>query len=385
MELEKKMVDFTLTEEQQQLQQLVRNFALREIVPVAAKLDREQRFSQEIVDKYFQTGLLHSHVPEEFGGSGLKSLDGCIIAEELAAACGGIRSCLMGNHLGLIPLLIAGDPELKKELLPKHCARPNLAAFCLTEAEAGSDVGSMRSTATRVGDEYIINGTKQFITNGGVASLYSVFASEQLELRNKGISCFMVPAKIPGVSFGKKEDKMGQRATETREMVFQDVRVPARFRLGEGLDGFKIAMMTLDESRALDGAGAVGIARAALEVAVAYAKERVQFGKPIAQQQAIQFMLADMAMKIEAARLLTWQAAHLHDQGIRNTKESAIAKCFAADIAMQITTDAVQVLGGYGYMKDYPTEKYMRDAKLHQIYEGTNQIQRLVIANELLR
>jgi acyl-CoA dehydrogenase len=379
------MVDFTLTEEQQQLQQLVRKFAQREIVPVAAELDREQRFSQEIVDKYYQTGLLHSHVPEEYGGAGLNSLEGCIVAEELAAACGGVRCYLGGNNLGLIPLLIAGSPELKQELLPKHCAGPNLSAFCLTEAEAGSDVGSMRSTAKRVGDEYVINGTKQFITNGGVASLYSVYASEQPELRNKGISCFMVPAQTPGVSSGKKEDKMGQRAAETREMCFQDVRVPARYRLGEGLDGFKIAMMTLDESRALDGAAAVGIARAALEVAVAYAKERKQFGKLIAQQQGIRFMLADMAMKVDAARLLCWRAAYLHDQGLRNTKESAIAKCFAADIAMQVTTDAVQVLGGYGYMKDYPTEKYMRDAKLHQIYEGTNQIQRLVIANELLR
>ena len=379
------MVDFTLTEEQQRLRELVRKFAQGEIAPVAAELDREQRFSQEIVDKYYETGLLHSAVPEEYGGGGLSSLEGCFVAEELAAVCGGVASYLGANNLGLTPFLIAGSPELKKELLPKHCAGPNLAAFCLTEAEAGSDVASMRSTAKRVGDEYVICGTKQFITNGGVASLYSVFASEQPELRHKGISCFMVPAKTPGVAHGKKEDKMGQRAADTREVCFQDVHVPARFRLGEGLDGFKIAMMTLDESRPGVGAAAVGIARAALEAAVAYAKERKQFGKPLAQQQAIQFMLADMAMKVEAARLLVWRAAHLHDQGLRNTKESAIAKCFAGDTAMQVTTDAVQVLGGYGYMKDYPMEKYMRDAKLHQIYEGTNQIQRLVIANELLR
>jgi alkylation response protein AidB-like acyl-CoA dehydrogenase len=243
----------------------------------------------------------------------------------------------------------------------------------------------MRSTAKRVGEEFVLNGTKQFITNGGVASVYSVFASEQPELRHKGISCFMVPAKTPGVSHGKKEDKMGQRAADTREVIFQDVHIPARYRLGEGLDGFKIAMATLDESRPVVGATAVGIARAAMEAAVAYAKERKQFGKPIAQQQAIQFMLADMAMKVDAARLLVWHAAWLHDQGKRNSKESAIAKCFAGDTAMQVTTDAVQVLGGYGYMKDYPTEKYMRDAKLNQIYEGTNQIQRIVIAGELLR
>jgi len=379
------MVEFTLTDEQKQLRELARKFAQREIAPVAAELDREQRFSQEIVDKYFETGLLHSHVPEEYGGAGLTSLEGCLVAEEIAAACGGVGSYLGANNLGLTPFLIAGSPELKAELLPKHCEGPNLAAFCLTEAGAGSDVASMRSTARLDGDEYVINGTKQFITNGGVASLYAVFASENPELRHRGISCFMVPARTPGVSHGKKEDKMGQRAADTREVCFQEVRVPARYRLGKGLDGFKIAMMTLDESRPGVGAGAVGIARAALEAAVAYAKERKQFGKAIAQNQAIQFMLADMATKVEAARLLIWQAAQLHDQGLRNTKESAMAKCFAGDTAMQVTTDAVQIFGGYGYMKDYPMEKYMRDAKLHQIYEGTNQIQRLVIANELLR
>ncbi len=379
------MIEFKLTEEQQKLKELVRKFAQREIVPVAAELDREQRFSQEIVDKYFRIGLLHSEVPEEYGGSGLTSLDGCIVAEELGAACGGVASYLGANNLGLTPLLIAGSPELKQELLTRHCAGPNLAAFCLTEAGAGSDVASMRSTARREGDEFIINGTKQFITNGGVASLYSVFANEVPELGHKGISCFMVPAKTPGISLGKKEDKMGQRAADTRELSFQEMRLPARYRLGQGQDGFKIAMLTLDQTRAGVGAAAVGIARAALEAAIAYAKERQQFGKPIAEQQAIQFMLADMAMKVEAARLLVWQAAYLHDQGQRNSKESSMAKCFASDTAMQVTTDAVQIFGGYGYMKDYPIEKYMRDAKLHQIYEGTNQIQRVVIASQLLR
>jgi len=379
------MVDFKLTEEQRRLRDLAREFAQKEIVPVAAELDREQKFSQAIVDKYFAIGLLHSVVPEEYGGGGLKNLEGCLVAEELGAACAGVASYLGANHLGLTPLLIGGSPELKKELLPKHCAGPNLAAFCLTEPGAGSDAAAMRSTAMREGDEYVINGTKHFITNGGVARLYAVFASEDLTTGHKGISCFMVPANTPGVSHGKKEDKMGQRAADTREVIFENVRVPARYRLGKGRDGFKIAMMTLDDSRAGVGASAVGIARASLEAAVTYAKQRVQFGKPIAELQGIQFMLADMAMKVEAARLLVWQAANLHDQGVRNTKESAIAKCFAGDTAMQVSTDAVQVLGGYGYMKDYPVEKYMRDAKLHQIYEGTNQIQRLVIANELLR
>ena len=379
------MVDFKLTEEQERLRELARNFAQHEIAPVAAELDREQKFSQDIVDKFFKIGLLHHAVPEEYGGGGLESLDGCLIAEELAAACAGVSSYLGANILGLTPLLLAGSPELKAELLPKHCAGPNLAAFCLTEPDAGSDVASMRSRAVRVGDEYVINGTKHFITNGGVASLYSFFASEDPSQGHRGISCFMVPANTPGVSRGKKEDKMGQRAADTREVIMTDVHVPARYRVGKGRDGFKIAMMTLDDSRAGVAASAVGIARAALETAVAYAKERRQFGKPIAALQGIQFMLADMSMRVQAARLLVWHAAWLHDQGQRNTLESATAKCFAGDTAMQVATDAVQVLGGYGYMKDYPVEKYMRDAKLHQIYEGTNQVQRAVIAGELLR
>ena len=379
------MIDFSLTEEQRVCRKLVRDFAQKEIVPIAHELDQEQRHSPEIVKKFFEIGLLHYAVPEEYGGPGLGSLEGCLFSEELGAACAGIAACLGGNILGLTPLLIAGSPELKEELLTKHASGPNLAAFCLTEADAGSDVASMRSTARREGDEYVINGAKRFITNGGVASLYSVFAKEDPEPGYKGISAFMVPADTPGVKPGKKEDKMGQRATDTSEVIFEDARIPARFRLGKGHDGFKIALMTLDDSRAGVGAAAVGIARAAMEAAVAYAKERVQFGKPIAAQQAIQFMLADMAKKIAAARLLCWHAAWLHDNGQRNTMESAIAKCFAGDTAMEVTTDAVQILGGYGYIKDYPVEKYMRDAKLHQIYEGTNQIQRLVIARQLLR
>ena len=378
------MIDFTLTEEQVALRDLVRGFAEREIAPVALRLDAEQRHSPELVAKYFEIGCLHYAVPEEYGGGGLGALEGCLLAEELAAACGGVASVLGGNTLGLTPLLIAGSPELKAELLPAHTAGPNLAAFCLTEAGAGSDAAAMRSTARRDGDAYVISGSKTFITNGGVASLLSVFALEDPAAGRKGISAFMVPAHTPGVSLGKKEDKMGQRAADTREVVFDGVRVPARYRLGGGLDGFKIAMMTLDESRATVGAAAVGIARAAMETAAAYAKERSQFGRPIAEQQAIQLMLADMAMRVEAARLLCWQAAWLRDHGRRNTRESAIAKCFAGDAAMEVTTDAVQILGGYGYMKEYRVEKYMRDAKLHQIYEGTNEIQRLVIAREML-
>jgi acyl-CoA dehydrogenase len=378
------MIDFSLTEEQKGCQKLVRDFAQKEIVPIAPELDHDQRHSPDIVQKFFEIGLLHYAVPEEYGGPGLGSLEGCLISEELGAACGGVAATLGGNTLGLTPFLIAGDPALKAELLASHTVGPHLAAFCLTEAGAGSDVAALRTTAVRDGDEYLINGTKRFISNGGVASLYSVFAVEDPERGHRGISAFMVPADLSGVKHGKKEDKMGQRTTDTREVIFEDVRIPARYRLGEGLDGFKIAMMTLDESRAGVGAAAVGIARAAMEASIAYAKERVQFGKPIAAQQAIQMMLADMAQKISAARLLCWHAAWLHDNGKRNSMESAMAKCFAGDTAMEVTTDAVQIFGGYGYMKEYPVEKYMRDAKLHQIYEGTNQIQRLVIARQLL-
>lgn len=383
--MEEKVIDFSLTEEQKACQKLVREFAQNEIVPVAPELDEEQRHSPELVEKYFELGLLHYLVPEKYGGPELGSIEGCILGEELAAACGGVAATFGQNSLGLTPFLIAGSPELKEELLPKHTSGPNLSAFCLTEAGAGSDVSGIRTTARQEGDEFVINGTKQFITNGGVASLFSVFASEDPELKHKGLSAFMVPADSPGVSTGKKENKLGQRATDTREVIFDNVHIPAHYRLGEGFDGFKIAMMTLDHSRAGVGASAVGVARAALEAATAYAKERVQFGKPIAALQAVQLMLADMAIKVNAARWLCWHAAWLTDNGKPNSKESAMAKCFAGDTAMQVTTDAVQIFGGYGYMKDYPVEKYMRDAKLYQIYEGTNQIQRLVIAGQLIR
>ena len=378
------MIDFTLTDEQEALRDLVREFAEKEIAPIAPMLDEEQRHSPEIVEKYFDIGFLHYAVPEEYGGAGLGTLDGCLFNEELGAACGGVTCMLGGNTLGLTPLFIAGSHELKAELLPPHTEGPNLAAFCLTEAGAGSDAGAMRTTAVLDGDGYVINGTKTFITNGSVASLYSVFAMEDPEQGNRGISAFMMPTDLPGITIGKKENKMGQRTADTREVTFEDVRIPARFRLGKGMDGFKIAMMTLDESRATVGAAAVGIARAALEVATQYAKVRVQFGSPIAGHQGIQFKLADMAMKVNAGRLLCWHAAWLRDNGRPNTTESAMAKCYTGDMAMEVTTEAVQILGGYGYMKDYPVEKYMRDAKLHQIYEGTNEIQRLVIARGLL-
>jgi len=379
------MIDFELTEEQKAIQRLAREFTQKEIVPVAAEYDRLAKHPQDIVEKAFEIGLMNLIVPEEYGGAGLGSLEECLVAEELGAGCVGIGTTILANSLGLTPILIAGTPEQMKEHLVPHCSGPNLAAFNLTEPWAGSDAGSMRTRAEKVGDEYVINGTKCFISNGGVASLHTVFAVTDPERGTRGISAFIVPADTPGVRAGKKEDKMGQRATNTSEVIYEDVRVPERFRLGKEGDGFKIAMMTLDKSRATVGAAAVGLARAALEAAIKYSKERVQFQQPIANFQAIQFMLADMAIKIETARLMCWKAAWLSDRGMRNTYESAIAKCYATDIAMQVTTDAVQIFGGYGYMKDYPVEKYMRDAKLMQIYEGTNQIQRVVISRALLR
>jgi len=378
------VIDFELSEEQKAFQKVVRDFAQNEIAPLAPTLDREERYSPEIVKGYFKLGFLHYAVPEEYGGAGLGTFEGVLFSEELAAADSGTASCLGGNILGLTPILIAASPELKEELLPQHTSGPNLASYCLTEPDAGSDVASMRSTALLEGDEYVINGAKRFITNGYVAKTYSVFAKENPEGGQEGISAFAVPADTPGITTGKIDNKMGNRASPTSEVIFDNVRIPSRYRLGEGFDGFKIAMITLDESRAGVGASAVGVARAAMEAATAYAKERIQFGRPIASLQAIQFMLADMIMKIDAARFLCWRAAWLYDNGQRNTQESAIAKCFAADIGMEVTTDAVQILGGYGYMNEYLVEKYMRDAKLHQIWEGTNQIQRIVIARQHL-
>ncbi|HUV73553.1 MAG TPA: acyl-CoA dehydrogenase family protein, partial [Anaerolineae bacterium] len=320
------MIDFSLSQEQLALRRLARDFAQKEIAPRALELEQQQAHSDEIVEEYYRAGLLHYGIPVEYGGRGLGSLEGCLLAEELAAVCGGVEVGLYGNILGVLPLLTAGSPELKDELLPRHCSGPNLAALCVTEAGAGSDVASIRTRASRVGDEYVVEGTKRFVTNGGVANLYSVIAKEDPQLGLKGLSAFVVPAGTPGLSLGKKEDKLGQRSSDTREVIFEGVRIPARFRLGDGLDGFEVAMKTLDSSRPVVGSQAVGIARAALEAAVAYLKERAQPGGARQIAQGKQLTLADMATKLEAARLLCWQAAWLGDQGRRNTKQSAIAK-----------------------------------------------------------
>ncbi len=379
------MVDFSLNKDQQALSDLARHFAEEELAPLAAELDREQRYPQEIVERCFELGLLHYGVPKEYGGGGLGSLEGCLIAEELAAGCGGVEVGLYGNILGLLPLLLAGSDELKEELLPRHCSGPNQAALCVTEAGAGSDVGSIRTMARKSGDEYVIEGTKRFITNGGVASLYAVIAQEDPDLRSRGLSAFVVPADTPGVSHGRKEDKLGQRSSDTREVIFEEVRIPARYQLGSGRDGFKIAMKTLDSSRPVVGSQAVGISRAALEVAVGYVKQRTATRQERSSWQGGQLLLADMAIKVQAARWLCWHAAWLGDRGERNTRQSAMAKCFAGDTAVEVTSAAVQLLGVDGCTARYPVERYMRDARAYPIFEGTAEIQRLVIARQLTR
>jgi len=379
------MIDFSLSPEQEALRDLARDFAQKEMAPLAAELDREQRYPLEIVERCFELGLLHYGVPREYGGGGLGSLEGCLIAEELAGGCGGVEVGLYGNILGLLPLLIAGSDELKKELLPRHCSGPNQAALCVTEAEAGSDVGSIRTKAVRAGDEYVIDGTKRFITNGAVASLYAVIAKEDPDLGSRGLSAFMVPAGTPGVSHGRQEDKLGQRSSDTCEVIFEEVRIPARYLLGGGRDGFKIAMRTLDSSRPVVGSQAVGISRAALEAAVAFVKKKTDSRQDGSLSQGTQLMLADMAIKVQAARWLCWHAAWLGDRGRRNPREAAMAKCFAGDIAIEVTGAAVELLGLDGYTARYPVERYMRDARAYSIFEGTAEIQRLVIARELLR
>jgi acyl-CoA dehydrogenase len=378
------MVEFALTEQQQELQRVAREFAQNEIVPVALHYDKTGEFPWEIYRQAYDIGLVNSTVPADYGGGGLSALECCLVIEELGAACAGVTTSIMVNDLGLMPVLVGGSEEQKHTFLTPFCSRFNMAAFCLTEPGAGSDVAAMSTTANLDGDSYLLNGTKTFITNGSVASLYTVFATCDRHLRHKGIAGFIVPADTPGISRGKKFDKMGQRASDTAEVVFEDVRVPRVNMLGGEDEGFKIAMVTLDRTRPMIAAMSVGLARAAMAAAIQYAKERQTFGVPIGHHQAVQLLIADMAKDIEAARLLTWQSAWLIDQGQRATKESAFAKCFATDVAMRVTTDAVQIFGGYGYMKDLPLEKYMRDAKLMQIYEGTNQIQRLVIARHLL-
>jgi len=378
------MIGFDLTQEQIALQDMARKFAANEIRPKAVEYDHASKFPEDIFEKAYALGLMSGFIPEEYGGLGLSALDTCIIEEELGWGCSGIATSLTSNGLALTPILIAGTDEQKKRYVAPFAEKLQYASFCLTEPGAGSDAGGIATTAKKEGDSYLLNGRKCFITNGSYASQYTVFASTDRSKGHKGLSAFVVPRSLSGVSVGKKEDKMGQRASDTADVLFEDVKVPAGNLLGKEGEGFKIAMITLDYARPTVAAMAVGVARAAFELAMQYSKERVQFGVPIAMNQAIHFLLADMAMDIEAARLLTYKGAWLLDEGKRNTKESSFAKAFAADLAMRVTTDAVQIYGGYGYMRDYPVEKLMRDAKLLQIYEGTSQIQRMVIAKEVM-
>ena len=378
------MVDFTLSDEQKDIQEMARDFATKEIRPVAWELDKDSTWPQEIVDKAWETGLMNTHIPEEYGGPGLDYFTGCLIEEELGWGCSGIGTSLTCNGLATAPIMLGGSEEVKKKYLSMLTEEAKLASFCLTEPDAGSDVSGMKTTAVKNGDKYVINGSKCFITNGSHAPYYTVYAKTDKEAGHRGISAFVVDRDLDGVTVDKKEDKLGQRASNTATISFNDVEIPAENLLGEENKGFKLAMMTLDRTRPGVAASAVGIARAAMEFAVDYSKERVQFGVPIAMHQAIQFMIADMATKVEAARLLTHKSGVLLDQGKRNTLASSHAKRFAADSAMEVAVDAVQVYGGYGFIKEYPVEKLMRDAKIMQLYEGTSQIQRLVIAREVL-
>ena len=378
-------MEFALNEEQLELQEMVRDFVEKEITPYAAEMDEQNHMRDGLIEKANEMGLLNVIVPEELDGPGLDSISVATIYEELGKGCAGVATSLAANSLATVPVLLAGTDEQKK----MYCDILNnggLAAFALTEPGAGSDAGGVSTRAVHNKEEgtYTLNGTKMFITNGGLAEIFLVFANTRKSGGIRGLTAFIVPKDTPGFSVGKKENKMGIRPSNTTELVLQDVVIPESYRVGREGEGFRIAMNTLDSARPFVGAVSVGIAQAALDCAVKYAKERRQFGQPIASFQMVQAMLADMAMKVDTARLLVQKACWMRDQGMEFSKEAAMAKCYAADTAMQVTTDAVQVMGGYGYTKEYPVEKMMRDAKIMQIYEGTNQIQRLVIANKLL-
>jgi len=378
------MPDFSLTAEQESLRDLARKFARTEMAPHAAECDRSGRFPEEIYRKAYDLGLMNLNVPTEFGGSGLGVVDQCLIVEELAYACAGMTTSVIANCLALEPILLGATPEQKDRLLRPFCAQYQLASFCLTEPSGGSDAGGLKTRARRDGDHYVLDGEKCFITNAPHAALYTVFATVDPTLRHRGITAFVVPRSAEGVLPGKDEEKMGHRASSTGTVRFEGVRVPAADRLGGDGEGFALAMRTLDQTRTPIGALATGIAQAALDLAAGYSLKRQTFGKAISEHQAIQIKLANMAQAVHAARLLTWHAAWTIDRGGKGTLESSIAKCFASDAALHVADEAIQTFGGYGYMKDYPVEKLLRDAKLTQIYEGANEIQRTVIARELL-
>lgn len=377
------MIDFGLSDEQKQLRDLAREFARNEIVPVAAEYDQSEAFPEEVCRKAWELGLMNTHVPVEYGGSGLGVLEGCLISEEVGAGCTGIGTTMEANTLAEGPVIVAGNEDQKKRFLTPMVEEFSFCAYAVTEPDAGSDVAAIKTVARKVGDDYVLNGQKMWITNAAHAQWFFVLAYTDPEKGYKGMSAFLVPADSAGVVIGKKEHKLGQRCSDTRGVTFEEVKVPAINRLGEEGKGWLIAMSAFDHSRPVVAAAAVGLARAAMEHAIDYARERKAFGVPIARHEGVSFMIADMARDIEASRLLVWQSAWMIDQGRRNTLQAAYAKCFAADTAMRVATDAVQVFGGYGYSREYPVEKLLRDAKIFQIYEGTSQIQRLIIAKEI--
>lgn len=383
-------MNYFLTEEQEMIRDTAREIAEKKIKPVAIEYDERNEFPWDIQKVIADSGLCGTYISEEYGGmcasddAGIMNL--VIAVEELSKACGGISLCLAATALGTIPIILFGNKEQKEKYLPPIASGEHIAAFGLTEAGAGSDAGSIQTTATKDGEDYVLNGTKQWITNGEVAQTYVVIAMTNKKRGARGASAFIVEKGTPGFSFGKKEDKMGIRASSTYELVFEDCKIPAANRLGKEGMGFMVAMKTFDMSRPGVAAQALGIASGALEESVDYARQREQFGKPIIANQGLRFMLADMSIKVETSRAIVYAVAKSIDSGdLKCSKESAIAKCYASDMAMEVTTDAVQVLGGYGYMREYPMEKRMRDAKITQIYEGTNQIQRDVIGHMLVK
>ncbi len=377
-------ISFGLTEEQREIQLLAREFAKNEIAPKAEHYDKSHEYPWPVIKKAQELGLTTMNIPEEYGGLGLSLLEECIVTEELAYGCSGMSTAIGVNGLAILPILIAGTEEQKLEYCGR-LANGKMSAYCLTEPEAGSDVAGIKTVARKEGDHYVLNGSKTFITGATVANFYTVFAYTDPNVRYKGMSCFVVERDWEGVSVGQPFDKMGQHASDTAEVIFDNVVVPESYRLGAEGTGFITAMKVFDRSRPATAAGALGVARRGLEEAVKYAKERLSMGKEIWQYQAIGHKIADMAMELEAARLLVWKSAWAVDNGQPDTMVSSFGKAYAADTAMKVATDAVQVFGGYGYMAEYPVEKLMRDAKIFQIYEGTSQIQRNIVVRELFR
>lgn len=376
---------FALSNDQKMLQELAKDFTRNEITPQAEIFDQNGKYPLEILAKALEIGLVNLNIEEEYGGVGASVLEECLVAEEMAYGCSGIQTALMINQLGALPIVLAGNREQKQRFLAPSMKKPIVLSYCVTEPDAGSDVAGIKTTATKRGDRYVLNGSKTWITGGPVASIYTVFAKTDPDAGRRGMSCFIVERDTPGLSVSQPLEKMGQHAAQACQIFFENVEIPQENRLGDEGDGFLIAMKVFDRSRPTVSAAAAGVARRALDEAVKYAQERHTFGRPIATYQGISFLLADMKIRADTASTLAQKSAWEIDAGLRNTVSAAIAKAYCADAAMQNATDAVQVFGGNGYSREYPVEKLMRDAKIYQIYEGTTQIQKLIISRELLR